>query len=189
MVFHKALRDSKSPQDSWILLNILANLNNAVIFIVLIPLISTSSLSLFSKLLETIASAPTTIVITVIFMFHCLFSYQARTQVFVYFFAFCVCLHCVVRWNSKIQKMTSFFFALINIQSGLLAGIRWFVCTSKSQRILCVSFSRTDSILCICHLIVWWNNNLLHNSLWIIFPTQSCHVLYSFWTSLSQLCD
>ena len=42
------------------------------------------------------------------------------------------------------------------------------------------SFSWTDSGLCVYCLIVWSNLNLLHNSLWITFPTQSCQVLYSF---------
>ena len=44
------------------------------------------------------------------------------------------------------------FFFFINIRSGSLAEIRWSVCISKSQRSLCVSFSRTDSGLCIYYL-------------------------------------
>ena len=35
------------------------------------------------------------------------------------------------------------------------------------------SFSRTDSGLCIYHLVVWPRFHLLHNSLWITFPIQS----------------
>ena len=38
--------------------------------------------------------------------------------------------------------------------------------------------------LCIYHLLVWSNLNFLHISLWIILPTQSCLVLYSFWANL-----
>ena len=53
-----------------------------------------------------------------------------------------------------------------------LAEIRWSVCISKSQRILCVSFFRTDSGLCIYNLVVWSNFNFLRNSQWITFPTQ-----------------
>ena len=47
---------------------------------------------------------------------------------------------------------------------------------SKSHRSLCVSFSRTDSGLCIYHLFVWSNLNFLHNSQWITLPAQSCQV-------------
>ena len=42
-----------------------------------------------------------------------------------------------------------------------------------SQRILYIWFSRTNSGLCIYHLSLWSNFNLLHNSQWITFPTQS----------------
>ena len=45
-----------------------------------------------------------------------------------------------------------FFYLLINIRSDLLARIKWFICILMSQRILCISFSRTDSGLCIYHL-------------------------------------
>ena len=58
---------------------------------------------------------------------------------------------------------------MMMMRSGLLAGIRWSVCVSK---ILCISFSITDSGLCIYHLIEWSNFNFLHNSRWITFPTQ-----------------
>ena len=50
-----------------------------------------------------------------------------------------------------------------------------------------VSFSRTDSGLCIYHLFVWWNFNYLHNSKRVTFPTQSCLVLYSFSSNLLLL--
>ena len=73
-----------------------------------------------------------------------------------------------------------FFFLLIIIRSGLLAEIRWSVSMSKSHRSLCVSFSRTGAGLCIYHLFVWSNLNLLHISQWITLPTQSWLVLYSF---------
>ena len=50
-----------------------------------------------------------------------------------------------------------FFFLLIITWPGLLDKIRWSVCFSESQRILCDSFSRTDSSLCKYHLAVWSN--------------------------------
>ena len=73
---------------------------------------------------------------------------------------------------------------MIIIRSGLLAEIRWSVCTSKSHRSLCVSFSRTGAGLCIYHLLVWSNLNFLHISQWITLRTQTCLVLYSFCANL-----
>ena len=67
------------------------------------------------------------------------------------------------------------FFLLIITRSCCLAQI-----ISKFQRCLCVSFSRTDSRLCVYHLFAWSNFRFLHNSQWISLPTQSCLVLYSF---------
>ena len=55
---------------------------------------------------------------------------------------------------------------------------------SKSQRSLYLSFSRTDAGLCIYHLFVWSNLNVLHNYQWITLPTQSRLVLYSLWCNL-----
>ena len=70
VVFHWRVGDSKSPQVSRTQPNILADLNNAVVWMVLVlPQISKSSSS-FSKLLEAVLSAPITIGITVTFMFH-----------------------------------------------------------------------------------------------------------------------
>ena len=96
------------------------------------------------------------------------------------------------------------FFFLTITRSGRLAKVRWSVRifffffffdyhkvessgrdeVLECQRSLCVSFSRTDSRLCIYHLFVWSNFNFLHNSQWITFPTQSCLVLYSFCVNL-----
>ena len=47
-----------------------------------------------------------------------------------------------------------FFFFLINSRSALLAGIRWNICISKSQWILCVSCSWAGSDLCIYYFVV-----------------------------------
>ena len=77
-----------------------------------------------------------------------------------------------------------FFLALTITLSGSVAEIRWSVCISKSQRILGVSFSKTDSGLFIYHFFVWSNLNFLHNSQWIIFSTKMCLALYSFCVNL-----
>ena len=108
----------------------------------------------FSQPLRSVPSVPTTIGITVTLMF---LGFLVLCQVFVYHFVFFY-FKCVVRRNEKIHKMSSsyvgvgrghtfflFLFSLNNTWSCLLIGIRWFVCISKSQRIFCVSFSRTDS--------------------------------------------
>ena len=53
-----------------------------------------------------------------------------------------------------------FSFLLTIIRSGRLTEIRLSVRISKSQRILCVSFSWTDSELWIYHLFEWSDFNL-----------------------------
>ena len=94
--------------------------------------------------------------------------------------------HSVVSRDSKVHKFASslFFFFLVIISSSLLAKIRWSVCMSKSQRSLCVSFSRTDAGLCIYHFFIWSNSNILHIFQWISLSTQLCLVLYSFCANL-----
>ena len=68
--------------------------------------------------------------------------------------------------------------------SGRLSKIAESVCIAKSQKILCVSFSKTGFGSCIYHLFVWSNVSFLHNSQWITLPTQSCLVLYSLYADL-----
>ena len=70
MVFHWSLRGSKSPQVSGTPLSILADLNNAVVWVVSArPLIS-KSCNIFTKPVGIVPSAPITIGITITFMFH-----------------------------------------------------------------------------------------------------------------------
>ena len=86
MIFHRSLSDSKSPQVSWTLLRILANLNNAIVWSQFILWFSTL-LAPFSKPLETIQSLP--IGITVTLMFHSFLSSLARpmySSLFLLFF-------------------------------------------------------------------------------------------------------
>ncbi len=80
MVFHWSLCDNKSLQISWTLLSILADLNNAVFWMVYThPLISKSS-SPCTNPLMTAPSAPITNGITIAFMFHRFFSSLARSM-------------------------------------------------------------------------------------------------------------
>ena len=74
MAFHWSLRDNKSPQVSWNLLRILADLNNAVVHRVSThPLIFKSS----SPFINPSVTVPITIGINVTFMFH---SFSIRYQ-------------------------------------------------------------------------------------------------------------
>ena len=83
--------------------------------------------------------------------------------------------------KSLYQSFRRSSFLLLTItRSGRLAEIRWSVCISKSQRTLCVSFSRTDSGLYIYHFFIRSNLDFLHNSQWITFPTKSYLILYFF---------
>ena len=102
MVFHWSLNDSKSHQVSRILLSILADLNNAVVWMVCIrPLISKTS-SPCTNPLVTIPSTPVTISITVCFMFYSFFSSPARTRYLSLpaFFQF----YPVISRNSKVHN-------------------------------------------------------------------------------------
>ena len=137
------------------LLSILADLNNAVAWMVSTrPLISKFS-SFFINTLVTVPRASIIICINVTFMFHsCFFNYLTRsTNLFFFFFFFLLIL---LYGKSEQQRPQfckfSFFFLLllIIIRSGYLAEIKWSVCMSKSHRSLCFSFSKTDVGLCIC---------------------------------------
>ena len=78
-----------------------------------------------------------------------------------------------------------FFFFFFWLSFCLIVWLRLYdLFVWKSQRILCVPLSRTDSGLCIYQLFVWSNLNFLLNFLWITFPTLSCLVLHSFCANL-----
>ena len=143
---------------------------------------TSKSSSPFSNPLFTVPKAPITIGIIVTFMFHSFFQIPSKIEVLILLFTFFQFYFVVCR-DSRVHNFANslfflffFFFLLIIIRSGLLAEIRWSVCMSKSQRSLCVSFSRTDAGLCIYHLFVWSNLNFSHISEWITLPTQSLAV-------------
>ena len=183
MIFYRSLSDSKSPQVSRALLSILADFNYSILWTVSTrPVISKSSRP-GTYPLVTVPRTSITIGIIVTFMFHRFFNSLARSRyIFLFSYSFSFTL-----WSSGTAKSTILRvlpFLLIITRSGRLTEIRWSVCTSKSLRSLCVSFSGTDSGLCIYHLFVRSNFNFLHNSQWITFPNQSCLVLYSFCANL-----
>ena len=127
--------------------------------------------------------------ISVSFMFYSFFYSLASSRylslfwfLFFFFLSFFQ-FYSVVSLDSKVQFL---FFLLIITRTGRLDEIRWSVFISECQRSLCVSYSRTDSRLCIYHLIVWSNFNFLLNSQWIILTIHSFLVLYHFCASLQD---
>ena len=168
MLFHWSLSDSKSPQVSWTLLSILADfflflvdLNNTVVWMVSTrPVISKSSSPCINPLV-TVPRAPITIGIIFTSSSTVFFNSQTKSMYFFFALSFNFTL-----WSARTAKYTIqqvLFLLLIIISSDRLAAIRWSVCISKSQRGLCVSFSRTDTGLCIYNLFAWSNFNPSHN--------------------------
>ena len=94
-------------------------------------------------------------------------------SVFLVFFDF----QSLIYKDGKVWYSPNLLFLLTIIKSGLLTGLKWSICISKSQRILFVSFSRMDYVLWLNH----WEESLNFNFLqWISFLTQSCRLLLSF---------
>ena len=117
-------------------------------------------------------------------MFHSFFQFSIKVKVIISVFAFFHFYSMISRTaKSTIQQVLFFTLPM----SGHLDETRWFVCISKSRRILFVSFSRVDSGLGKYNLFVWSNLNHLQNAQLITFPTQSCQILYSLCTSLLPL--
>ena len=94
MVFQKSLIDNKSLQVSRILPSILADFNNAVVWMISICVLIANSSSPYTNPMVTVPSAPSTIGITVTFMFHsfclffCFFQFPSNVQVLISLFAF-----------------------------------------------------------------------------------------------------
>ena len=119
IVSYRSLSDTKSHQVSRTLLSILANLNNAVVWMVTTRLLISNSSIPFINTLATGLSAPFTIGTTVTFMFHscCFFSSLTRSYYLSFFSpSFSFILWSV--WTSKVHcfegslflSFFSFFF-------------------------------------------------------------------------------
>ena len=133
MAFRRSLSDSKSPQISRTLLSILAVVNNVVVWMVSTRPPTSKSSSPFNNPLVTVPDAPIIVGIFVTSMFHSFFNSLAWSRYLSFFshsFSF-------ILWSAGTAKSTIlqvfFFFLLIIIKSGLLAGIRWSVCMLKSR--------------------------------------------------------
>ena len=131
------------------------------------PPISKSSRP-FNNSLVTVPKAPITIGTIVTFMFHSFFNSLARSR-YVSFFSHSFSF---ILWSAGKAKSTILqilFFVLLIIRSGFLAEIRWSVCMSKSDRSLCVSFSRTCAEFIIIIIII------------IIYSLRVFHISVSWW--------
>ena len=129
MVFPRSLNKRKSSPLSRTLLSILADINNALVWMVSTrPLISPFS-SPCTNLLVTVPSVPITIGITVTSMFHSfLFSSPKRfwyLSLFSLSFSFTLWLAGTAK--SSIRQALFFFFLLTISKSGRLAEISWSV--------------------------------------------------------------
>ena len=162
-------------QISWTLLRIQPDLNDIIVWMVSTrPLIFKSS-GPFTKPFGINPSAPTTIGISITFMLHRLFFSSLGISWYLFLLFPSFYFYLVVRRDGQVHNLAcSLFLLLLTItRTGRMAEIRWSVCISKSQRIFCISLSRTDLGLCIYHYCVWSNLIFLHNSQWITFSTQS----------------
>ncbi len=102
-----SLSDKKSPQLSRVLLSILADLNNAVVWMVSIrPVISKSS-SPCTNPSATVPRAPITIGIIVTFMFHSLINSLSRSR-YQSFFSLFFQFYSVVNRDRKVHNLSFF---------------------------------------------------------------------------------
>ena len=140
MVAHWSLCNSKYPQVSWTLYNILSDLNIAVILIVSIsPFISKSS-SFFTNLLGIVLMASSTIGITVTFRFNYFFRSLARSEyssLFSLYFIF-------ILWSAGTGKcpirQVLFFLFWLSVRLFILPRLdNLFV--SQNPREVCASHS------------------------------------------------
>ena len=159
MVFNWKLRNSKCLQVSRTFPIILADLNNAVVWMVFIRSLISKSSSSCNNILVTVLSAPITIVITVTFIF---FPFSCKAKVLISFSAFFHC-YSVINRNSKVYKSAR---SLCQLSLGLFV---WPTLddplVSKNPREICTSHFLGRSFgLCVYHLFVWSNLNILHYS-------------------------
>ena len=138
MVFPMSLIDRKSPLVSRTLLSILADLNNAIVW--MISHLNSINLRPLNKVWGTVRSVPFTSGITATFMLYSFFSSLAKSK-YLSLFLFLSDFHIVIRQDGKVlYTPVSLSFSLSITRFAVLFGISWSVCISKSQRILCIVF-------------------------------------------------
>ena len=131
----------------------LAHLYRVLVWMASILYLIFCFLKIVSSSFRTIPGLSTPIGITIIFNCHL----SSKIQLFFCLLTF-FCFYCIVSDGiAKSSRCQVLFFLLINITSGLPIEIWWFLCISKRQRILCVSFPRMDAYSCIYHSSAWPN--------------------------------
>ena len=173
MAFLWSLSDSKSPQVSRILLSILADVNNDVVCIVSTRPWFFRSCSPFINPSMTVPSAPITVGITIMLMFHSFFNSLARSRYFSFAFSF------ILGSAKSTVRQVLFFFCWPSL--GLVVWPRLddpFV--FQNPRELCAS-PFLGRIMYIYHSFVWSSLNFLHTSKWINFQPicVSSYTLYA----------
>ena len=127
--------ESKSPQISGTLLSILADLSNAVVWMVSIFLLIFNSFSPFFKPSGTAPSEPTTIGITSIHMFRGLFSSLARYEYLSIISLPFILTQCLLERQNP-QNGKFFFFLVCETRSRLLAETTWSVFILNHRELL-----------------------------------------------------
>ena len=186
MVSHWILSDNKSPQVSRTLLSILANLSNALVWMIPLVLLFSNTpvpLPIFWLLYEkhqlqlvspSLSCSP-------------IFSNFLERSRYLSFFSLSFNF---TQWIPKSTILQVFFLLWIITRFSRLAEIRWFVCISESQRSLCISLCRTYFGLCIYCLFIWSNLKLLHLSGLPCPPSRvSSYILSVLICCIHLLCD
>ena len=143
-------------------LSILADLNNAVVWTVSTRSVISKSSCPSINLLLTVSRAPITISIIITFTFQSFFNSLSRSKylsIFLHSFNFTL-------WSAGTAKSTIMQVIFFIDYYKVWSSVRDYVIrlNLKSQKDLCVSFSRTDSEFCIYYMFVWSNFIFLHNS-------------------------
>ena len=132
MVFHWSFSDSKFSPISRILLIILVDFNNAVIWMVSTCLFISKSSRSFNNSLGIVPSAPTTIGITVVLCSTFFSALRRSTYLSLFSFSFPF-----TQWSVRKTISTTrliLLFLLTITRFGHLTEIRRSICISKSQR-------------------------------------------------------
>ena len=179
MIFHCILRDSKSPQVSRTLPDILVDLDNAVVWEVF------TCLLIFQPFYQNFGIVPNlkiTIGISITFIFHSFISSLARSTVIISSFIFSNFYSMVFR-NCKIHYSTGSFFSFSFFILFYFILFFWLslgrftwpclrdLLVSKNPREFCAPYSPWWILF-----FPWSNFNFFHNVQWINFPTKSCLV-------------
>ena len=155
-------------------LNIMADLDNAVVWMVSIRLLISKSSCLCTNPLVTATNPPIINGIPVTSTFFIYLARSSSLSFYSLFFKF----SSTVSLDTKIHNSARSLFLLIIFRSVRLPEIRWSVFISESQRSLCVLFagSNINIIIIIIIIEIWtssecslrllWTNALLKGLIW-----------------------